>query len=558
MKVIINSLRNTLFLIGVIALTGLLSHISYIFNDFTWLDHNDIQSKTSILPFEQIYKAFITPFGRTAFYRPLVTLSYSLDYLLYGEKAWGYHLTNVLLHIALSIMAFFFLQVFFSVNKRIAFIAALIITVHPAGIIVVGSITQRQEILFIFFTMATLYFYIKNKYKRSTMKIFLTQFFWLMALFSKETALVIIPGFIFLWEISIYRQIHKRSDLKRTLLIWTSGILITLIYLFMRFGAVPQIWATKMPILSISEWISLRFTLTTRILTILILPLKPSFSDVVTLRSIYSLYNLISMFLIVLLISFLYINHTKPNKKLIILCFLLTISAGLNFIPVPRVASPHYAYLPLIPFSIALSVLLSDKHLFRYVLFSWIIICVISSFHSGFQFKNDLMLFSKEVNRSSDFLEAHQYLGDYYYSNKDLGRAAKHYQISLQKINNHFAYIDRYAVLNNFAGVRMEQNKLEEAESLLSQIEKPTLTMVYNRAVIAYKIGDHKRVIHLLSQHINQWQDKQPLYMLASSLHLLGREEEEHSVLKRIRSLVSDEERKKIDSYLINNTLKEN
>ena len=34
------------------------------------------------------------------FYRPLVTVANRIDYSLYGLKPWGYHLSNLLFHMA--------------------------------------------------------------------------------------------------------------------------------------------------------------------------------------------------------------------------------------------------------------------------------------------------------------------------------------------------------------------------------------------------------------------------------------------------------------------------
>ena len=41
-------------------------------------------------------------------YRPLYLLSFAIDYAFYGTAAWGYHLTNLILHALSSILAFVF------------------------------------------------------------------------------------------------------------------------------------------------------------------------------------------------------------------------------------------------------------------------------------------------------------------------------------------------------------------------------------------------------------------------------------------------------------------
>jgi hypothetical protein len=46
-------------------------------------------------------------FQRRSF-RPIGDMSVQLDYLLWGKKAWGYHLTNLLLHTANTVLVYFF------------------------------------------------------------------------------------------------------------------------------------------------------------------------------------------------------------------------------------------------------------------------------------------------------------------------------------------------------------------------------------------------------------------------------------------------------------------
>ena len=57
----------------------LLTHASYINNDFTALDHIDIEQGKAILSPSQWHMAFAARYGETGFYRPLVTLTYSFD-----------------------------------------------------------------------------------------------------------------------------------------------------------------------------------------------------------------------------------------------------------------------------------------------------------------------------------------------------------------------------------------------------------------------------------------------------------------------------------------------
>src|SRR5436190_18052077 len=78
---------------------------SYFLNGFTWLDHGDLEQKNAVLPLSRLAYAFVTRLGDTGFYRPLVTIIHSLNYAVWGMWAPGYHLTNILVHVAVSLVA---------------------------------------------------------------------------------------------------------------------------------------------------------------------------------------------------------------------------------------------------------------------------------------------------------------------------------------------------------------------------------------------------------------------------------------------------------------------
>ena len=75
--------RHILWLV-VLGIT-LLTHASYINNDFTWLDHIDIEQGKAIVSPSQWYMAFAARYGETGFYRPLVTFTHSFDAAFYGQ-----------------------------------------------------------------------------------------------------------------------------------------------------------------------------------------------------------------------------------------------------------------------------------------------------------------------------------------------------------------------------------------------------------------------------------------------------------------------------------------
>jgi tetratricopeptide (TPR) repeat protein len=171
---------------------------------------------------------------------------------------------------------------------------------------------------------------------------------------------------------------------------------------------------------------------------------------------------------------------------------------------------------------------------------AWIIIAAYSTFIGGFRFKNDYTLFQPAVKQDDNFLEGHQYLGDYYFYRNELKPASAHYERALKKEKNIIAFVDTPSVLNNLAGVRMMQNRFTEADAILVSLQKlqggkGNLSVRYNRALIAYKQKKYQKVVDLLYDSYKKWNRPEPIILLGDSLKKLGKEKEAKVVLKLLQ-----------------------
>ena len=89
---------------------------------------------------------------------PLTTLSHMVDCQLYGLKAGGHHLTNVLLHAVSAVLLFLVLYQMTRALWRSAFVAALF-AIHPLGVESVAWVSERKDVLSGVFFMLTLWAY---------------------------------------------------------------------------------------------------------------------------------------------------------------------------------------------------------------------------------------------------------------------------------------------------------------------------------------------------------------------------------------------------------------
>jgi hypothetical protein len=82
------------------------------------------------------------------YYRPLVTASFALDHAVFGLEPWGYHLTNLLLHLANTLLVFVLVRRIYPPGGRSgALAAALLFSTHPVHPNAVGWVAARSDLL---------------------------------------------------------------------------------------------------------------------------------------------------------------------------------------------------------------------------------------------------------------------------------------------------------------------------------------------------------------------------------------------------------------------------
>ena len=96
---------------------------------------------------------------RCSNWHPLTWLSLLLDHQLYGQKPWGYHLGNVLLHAVTAILLFLVLRQMTADLWVSAFVAA-VFAVHPLRAESVAWVAERKDVLSGLFFMLTLAAYL--------------------------------------------------------------------------------------------------------------------------------------------------------------------------------------------------------------------------------------------------------------------------------------------------------------------------------------------------------------------------------------------------------------
>jgi tetratricopeptide (TPR) repeat protein len=131
-------------------------------------------------------------------YHPLTSLSLMLDCELFGVNPHSFHLTNLLFHIANTLLLFLVLS---RMTKNLwsgAFVAALF-ALHPLHVESVAWVSERKDVLSAFFWMLTLFAYIRYVEKPAVGRFLLTLLVFTLGLLSKSM-LITLPLILFILD----------------------------------------------------------------------------------------------------------------------------------------------------------------------------------------------------------------------------------------------------------------------------------------------------------------------------------------------------------------------
>jgi hypothetical protein len=129
-------------------------------------------------------------------YRPLASLSYALDWSLSNGSAAWFHFTNILWHVAASVLAYELLRRLF--RPTAALLAALLFAVHPVHTEAVANVVGRNELIAAVFFLAACIVWISDDV-RPLPRALLTAVCYALAMFAKESA-VMLPAILLLLD----------------------------------------------------------------------------------------------------------------------------------------------------------------------------------------------------------------------------------------------------------------------------------------------------------------------------------------------------------------------
>ncbi|MEW6096367.1 MAG: tetratricopeptide repeat protein [bacterium] len=172
-----------------IILLGFVAFGATLKSGFIWDDHQMIEENPYITQWtiKNLHHNFSSDLFNQGleYYRPIVTVFHMFDFSIWGMNPFGYHLTNLLLHIANAILIYFFvIRLFF--NKEVAFLSSIFFVVHPIIVEQLLIIGGRSELLVNFFMLISILLFIQQRFIFRLLSLLA----FVLSMLSKESGII--------------------------------------------------------------------------------------------------------------------------------------------------------------------------------------------------------------------------------------------------------------------------------------------------------------------------------------------------------------------------------
>jgi len=365
---------------------------------------------------KNIFEFLSTPtFG--VLYRPILTLSLSLDAILGGNSPILFNLTNLLLHCIFSVLLFQFL-VIIKTKRVTSFFIALLFAFHPINNGAVVWIPGRNDILLAIFCLSSFIFFIKFIQSNNLIHGIVCSLLYFLALLTKENAIVL-PFLFLAYYLILNCKINTKS------LFGFFGIIgvTSIIWKAIHSSVVPSVnildyFVSNVNYVTVSRFFSSILISLSKIVLLLNLQAFPTDETISIIPGVFTLLFLLALILIL---------KIKENT-----CFpIFGVIWFFAFITIPMIFSSlensfqyeHRLYLPCIGILIIfsqVSLINSIRAIYKYIFIFVLMVFVVISQHRFDVFNNPIQYYSLKIeNFPQDYtsynLRAHtyQWLGEY-------------------------------------------------------------------------------------------------------------------------------------------------
>lgn len=346
-------------------------------------------------------------------YHPLAMLSLSVDYSMSGEDEEGnlypfiYHLINLILHILTTVLVFFFGYKFFG-NINIALLAGILFGVHTLHTESVVWISERKDVLYAFFFMASLLAYLIYIQKQKFYYFIIALLLFILSLLSKGQAVTLALSIVVM-DIYFKRKIWSVKLIAEKIPFFALSILFGLLAIEAQQQGEALTIGGSYNILQRIFVASYGFTM---YLLKLILPVDLAaiypYPDI-RHQTVPWFYKL--SIIVPLLLAFIFYKSLKNNKVVAfsMAFFVVNILLLLQLIPVgSAVYADRYAYIPSVGFfmlvayfvNLGLTNYTSQKRIIIGIFSIYVVVLTVLTFERTKVWENSESLWEDTVDKS--------------------------------------------------------------------------------------------------------------------------------------------------------------
>lgn len=390
-------------------------------------------------------------------YRPVVTLTYLVDNIVFQSSPWGYHLTNIVIHTLNTILLYLFVarlcKPLIEAHRvnTCAMVASLLFSVNPVLTEAVNNISFREDLLVFMFSFLAFHLYILSLRRTHLLERYtiysISCICYALAVFSKEMAITL-PILLLLWELLSFHEVPQNKVLRLAKRL--SGFIIaTALYLYIRLYYLSNPSETYFQGWAIIEALLTLPYLLFKYINLILFPFSLSADHTLKPVSALFTYDFLLPFAVALFIGcsiyYRYRYHRTAANTLLfygILFFLIALIPVSNLFPISNHMAERYLYFPMAGISIIAAycgycINLSPRWNNHKVIFGILFTLIISSYSFTTIYRNRIWrdnytLWNDTAKKMPFSYRAHYNLGNIYRDKLLLDNAIKEYRIAIE------------------------------------------------------------------------------------------------------------------------------
>ena len=485
----------------VLALVAVLLYGNTLDNGFIYDDQAQVQDNTYVHELKYlpkvitacIWESELGDCTESSYYRPTQSLSYLLTYQI-SPQPWVFHLASLLYFIG-NILLVYLLVSLLSKNSKLAFVSALLFTIHPLNTEAVNWIAAVPELLSTLFSLLALIYYIRYRESKETKKLILLSVWYGLAIASKESAVLLPIVFLALDVVYFRNKIKELISWKHSKpYVVLFGIFLG--YLIMRFSILGGLGTDPGATFTIADRLYSFFIIFVYYVQKLLWPVPLVFF--LSFDPVYELFSIkfisaIGIFFLLLGVSIVAFRKKWSLLFVSLVWFFIFLLPGMLFLNTSVPLAERYGFAPAIGFSIIVALVLHHvwerNKVGKTLVIAVLALAFVSSFLVIYQrnriWHDNEILYRDTLTNSPDSDTVRYNLAKIFVENGDVIQAKEEYEIVISR----GVFEDLYKAYNNLGNIYRSEGRYIEALDYFEkslEINTSSNKETYNNIGVAY------------------------------------------------------------------------